>query len=415
MSTFAIGDEVTIPQGHKAILRWIGRIPGKGPSEYAGVEVIGPQSQTLGKHSGTFHGKNYFQTSQPGSGLFISYTQLVSANIKTPRLAPPDSNASLNGNASNTSLSGIRPSPPSPIPHSSEFGSPNRSISPVFRNYDFSQQQQQFQQQQQQVQQLNNQIESLQALIQKERAQKDTQRNEYRMIIDGINGKVSGMTADYEARLRDLTNSYEQKLKQARRSSLVSSPESELDEQRLALASMQNKLISERQQKQKEIEDLQREVASLQKAAGSAEDLESLAKELSKYEEALRSQSQETTDSKQEVSRLEQSLEAKILRESELEEQNEKLKAEIEELRHQLQGANDAAAARTADTTPESLAPSDVKNSPPGASAATSIPVPSSLSQFEEDTSTVDLAAGRTDWCALCEREGHQAIECPYE
>lgn len=412
MSTFAIGDEVTIPQGHKAILRWIGRIPGKGPSEYAGVEVIGPESQMLGKHSGTFHGKNYFQTSQPGTGLFISYTQLVSANVKTPRFPPPHSN----GNASNTSLSGIRPTPPSPIPHTTDFGSPNRSMSPGFRQYDFSQQQQQVQQLQQQVQQLNNQIETLQALIQKERTQKDTQRNEYRMIIEGINGKVSGMTAEYESRLKDLTNSYEQKLKQARRSSLVTSPDSELDEQRLALASMQNKLISERQEKQREIEDLRREVASLQKAAGSAEDLESLAKELSKYEEALRSQSQETTSSKQEVSRLEQALEAKILRESELEEQNEKLKAEVEELKHQLQSANvDAAAARTADTTPESVMHTEVKNSPPGASAATSVPVPNSLSQFEDDTSNIDLAAGRTDWCALCEREGHQAIECPYE
>lgn len=381
---FSIGEEVLLPQGYQAILRWVGRIPGRSPIEYAGVEVIGPEAAKLGKHSGSYAGQQYFQTKVPGAGLFVSYAQLVSANIRTPRLPPNDETSSV-------------------------FSSPRSQKRDI----------------------ADSSIKKL--TFQDSRAF-------YRDALKAANAKVIELSTDFETQLKQVKAQYEAQLKQARRSSqLLASPSgSEVEEQRLALAAMQNKLIQERAERQEEIDSLKRELQQLRKVAGSVEDLETLVGDLAKYEEELtklRSEVNEMDKLKDEVralrsqnatlelrassqgsihspslhgssfslnsERMEKLLEDKLLREAELEMQNEQLLKELHDLKSAKQNETQAKLehdhAERANSSTEQIG---------------QVPVPQKLI---DDSSIIDLAAGRTDWCSLCEREGHSAVDCPYE
>lgn len=64
-------------------MRYVGPIESKD-GEYAGIELIdGWASQGL--HSGEYRGVQYFETSQPGSGLFIPYLKLLNAQQQYPQ------------------------------------------------------------------------------------------------------------------------------------------------------------------------------------------------------------------------------------------------------------------------------------------------------------------------------------------
>lgn len=397
MSTFSIGDEVMLPQGRQAILRWVGRIPGRPPTEYAGVEVIGPEAAKLGKHSGSYGGQQYFQTEVPGAGLFVSYTQLVSANIRAPRLQPNNETSSV-------------------------FGSPRSPRSPRRERVDSPT---------------------------KKAISQDT-RSFFRDALKAANAKVMELSIEFETQLKQAKAQHEAQLQQARRSSqmLASPGGSEVEEQRLALAAMQNKLIQERAERQEEIDSLKRELQQLRKVSGSVEDLETLVGDLAKYEEELtklRSEVNEMDKLKDENrslrsqnatlelrassqgsyhspntsadtnahshansnlqsanERLEKLLEDKLVREAELEAQNEHLQKEIAELK--------AAKMNEPPVSAEAADQSDFRDLPP--QQINRVPVPH---QLYDDSSMIDLAAGRTDWCSLCEREGHSAVDCPYE
>ncbi|ANB11428.1 hypothetical protein AWJ20_4238 [Sugiyamaella lignohabitans] len=81
-----IGDTVTLPEGQRAILRFVGKIQGK-PGEYAGVELIGDY-ESQGRHSGTYNGVSYFTTSRPNTGLFITYSKLIGSSLRNS--GPPN-------------------------------------------------------------------------------------------------------------------------------------------------------------------------------------------------------------------------------------------------------------------------------------------------------------------------------------
>jgi hypothetical protein len=81
-----IGDQVTLPEGQKAILKFVGKIAGK-PGEYAGVQLVG-EYENQGRHSGTFEGVTYFTTSKQNTGLFISYTKLIGSTLRSTAPGP---------------------------------------------------------------------------------------------------------------------------------------------------------------------------------------------------------------------------------------------------------------------------------------------------------------------------------------
>lgn len=126
-----VGDSVTLPGGQTAILKFIGKIQGK-PGEYAGVELVGDDA-SQGKHSGSFNGITYFTTSQPNSGLFITYSKLIGANsvTKSPNILRTPSSR----NSAITRSVHLPPSQPDLAVGSSTRGkpptSPTRKVSSV--------------------------------------------------------------------------------------------------------------------------------------------------------------------------------------------------------------------------------------------------------------------------------------------
>ncbi|KAF5099890.1 hypothetical protein D0Z00_001482 [Geotrichum galactomycetum] len=87
LPNLALGDQVQLPDGQQAILRYVGPIESKN-GEYAGIELI-DEWANQGLHSGEYRGVQYFETSQPGSGLFIPYLKLLNAQTPLPQLASP--------------------------------------------------------------------------------------------------------------------------------------------------------------------------------------------------------------------------------------------------------------------------------------------------------------------------------------
>lgn len=83
LPNLALGDQVQLPDGQQAILRYVGPIESKD-GEYAGIELI-DEWAGQGLHSGEYRGVQYFETSQPGSGLFIPYLKLLNAQQQYPQ------------------------------------------------------------------------------------------------------------------------------------------------------------------------------------------------------------------------------------------------------------------------------------------------------------------------------------------
>lgn len=315
MSSFAIGDEVSLPQGHRAILRWIGRIPGKSPIEYAGVEVIGPAAERLGKHSGEHEGVQYFETKIPNTGLFVTYTQLVSANIRTPRIgtmSPPIGSTSVF----------LSPGLKTPSRDQRDFKdgfvrSPLAAKSPSnFQVQNFDENTHASSNDSIYLSLDTPSSSSASAQLEKMREQRDIerkkheeQRTEYRQTLMSMNEKVEDLKKNFNKKIEGIKAEYEGKLRNARRtSSLMIQPGgSEMEEQKLALANMQNTLISERTEKQEEIDGLKSELENVRKLLGSADDLESLAGDLAKSEKQLKeiqSQVEEIDHLKEQVGEL---------------------------------------------------------------------------------------------------------------
>lgn len=403
MSLLTIGSKVDLPQGQVGVLKWTGRIPDRGNIEYAGVEVLGPEASRLGRHSGEYRGRKYFETSAPGTGLFLSYSQLISANIKTPRSYRPHSPAK------SPSRPTLSPAPPSP-----QFVEP--TLAPN-------------------VQETTSLTEELQRAQEKIAYLHDTltqRRKEFRQELDHVNAVSQNLCDAYEQRIKEL--------------SAGATPE--LDGRLSALAQMQNNLLQESAQQKEELakvhsdnKKLQQELARARRVSTSDDevsallaeieaqearisrlrhfeaDAQNLREKLEEYESSgkpLREQLdnlklenpipssevalltqerdellikvqnnelkiQEVESLRREREELERALEQKVIREQDLEEQIEALKRE--KLRH----------------------PDFQPNSPPTSAPQNSVSVAN------------DSSGGRDDWCALCERSGHTAVECPYE
>ncbi|CDK24121.1 unnamed protein product [Kuraishia capsulata CBS 1993] len=70
----SIGTTVDLPGGGLGVLRFKGQVEGK-TGLFAGVELVG-DSVSMGRNSGDFKGRKYFNTRVPNSGLFLPYKKL---------------------------------------------------------------------------------------------------------------------------------------------------------------------------------------------------------------------------------------------------------------------------------------------------------------------------------------------------
>lgn len=90
-----IDSKVIIPGQSRGygILKYVGPISGKSGT-FGGIELQGPVAASRGKNSGAVDDIQYFQVSQPMTGLFLPWERLRSVNSKLPRLDDAGSRSS---------------------------------------------------------------------------------------------------------------------------------------------------------------------------------------------------------------------------------------------------------------------------------------------------------------------------------
>uniref|UniRef100_A0A060TAJ1 ARAD1D24376p n=1 Tax=Blastobotrys adeninivorans TaxID=409370 RepID=A0A060TAJ1_BLAAD len=145
-----------------------------------------------------------------------------------------------------------------------------------------------------------------------------------------------------------------------------------------------DELRHDNKQLQQTVDQLQQKAQESQtQQANDNKDTEDLTQKLKQeQEEKARLQS--------EVENLESMLENKVFREQELEKQVESLmEKQVDSLKIQSSTSSSPGSSALSPQTPER------ESNPPPAK--------------------VDPAAGRSLWCGLCEREGHESLDCPYE
>lgn len=477
----SVGDNVSLPEGQRGILRYVGKIQGK-PGEYAGVELTG-EDAVHGRHSGSCNGISYFTTARPNSGVFITYSKLIAstsaANQNKPpatasvsrrqsarhSLQPPSTpmasqkatatgsprgslaRPSVRGQALTTPrrstaglFNGTSPKPddagtPSRRPRQSGLHQPmnqDNEVATLTKELrqaraelaekdsqleqqgellrDLEQSLEEFQtlaNQRQEESNSNEEIEKLMRSLEERdrkltnlRAEFEEKRQEFRITIDGLQVEMQETSEMYESEIRSLkanmgdaeeVNQRIVELEQMVTSLDNGLKNSQVSEQNARaqlgkLADIENKLLDKESELQDTRNSLEYFKSTNEELLKEVEHYKSLAN--SKQQQPATDQTPKSADDSAEITRLqgevenlESMLESKIFREQELEKQVESLK---------LRSSSSSTATFEGPTTPEN----NKVTSPPA---------------------KVDPAAGRKLWCGLCEREGHESLDCPYD
>ncbi|KAG7694008.1 hypothetical protein KL930_003029 [Ogataea haglerorum] len=364
-----VGHRVVIPGGGEAYVRYVGRVRNKSGT-FAGVELIG-ESVSKGKNSGDVDGIFYFKTKIPKSGLFLPYHKLVQVNA----------------------------SPLRPVSQASVLNSPNKDTDDHDQRINELTEQnrlykQQLQERNRILEELQTTVDTFEAILtenqnelkmkdarfERFKTNTDTQIKELIAAVETLEQQATENEEIYLQRLRELESKKDVQLESGDYDNLKRKYD-EMDTRYRTLEAEQAALKQENAEVRKELDKAREEANSLkqekEETAKALADLRKAYNELQKDHQALireKSQLVSSKDSAEEkFERLENELNELQAKYSLLKEQNEKKTSTVSE--HLVKDG-------------ELIATPAVHNDP---------------------------AAGRPKWCGLCEREGHESVECPYE
>ncbi|KAF1912267.1 hypothetical protein BDU57DRAFT_522446 [Ampelomyces quisqualis] len=130
-----VGDVVDVPGGMHGTVKFIGAVSTK-KGVFAGVE-LSREYASRGKNDGEVHGKQYFRTSIPGSGIFLPVHRAQKRSSATSDDFPPTpttpSSSYNNVSLSTTTKPHFSPETPSLPKFSQSIGPGARAPSPQFR------------------------------------------------------------------------------------------------------------------------------------------------------------------------------------------------------------------------------------------------------------------------------------------
>ncbi|KAG7889008.1 hypothetical protein KL936_003395 [Ogataea polymorpha] len=364
-----VGHRVVIPGGGEAYVRYVGRVRNKSGT-FAGVELIG-ESVSKGKNSGDVDGVFYFKTKIPKSGLFLPYHKLVQAN--TSPLRPVSQASVLNS--------------PNKAPHDldqriSELTEQNRLYK------------QQLQERNRILEELQTTVDTFEAILtenqnelkmkdarfERFKTNTDTQIKELIEAVETLEQQAQENEEIYLQRLRELETKKESEPENGDYETLKRKFD-EMDTKHRTLEKEHANLRRENAEVRRERDEAREEANRLkQEKAETAKALEELRKaydELQKAHEALMGEKTQFVSSKDSATQKSEMLENEL---------NE-LQAKYALLKEQ----------------------SENKTSP------MSEPLVKDGELIATPAVHNDPAAGREKWCGLCEREGHESVECPYE
>lgn len=403
MSALKLNTIVRVPQDRQGILRYIGPVSDK-PGTFAGIELI---NGAEGRNNGDFKGVQYFEVSVPNSGIFYLYESILGLNRKTaPSTQKQIRRAFSTAHAEpNRRVSFRRPT--------ASFAPAAPSIDTVAETKKTDTTQHEKSQLMSELARVRSELGDVQALLAeaqhqlrlkdsklvKTKQQADEQKNELREAIAALEEQALENAELYTQKVESLQKQIAKlKLKLTELGQLGGSVSAEQSftsvgglskellaiEEQLELAKLECQELSEVvQEKDHVIKELKKEAIELKKQ------LETKERELQRL---LKSKDEDTKKLTTQAERFSQQL-------------NEK-EVLIESLRAKIQ-ALESVSGETSVSSVESEKESKFV-APESNFVAPELPI-------YKPSVALDPSAGREKWCGLCEREGHDSYECPFE
>ncbi|KAK6205666.1 uncharacterized protein RJT21DRAFT_17757 [Scheffersomyces amazonensis] len=401
MSDF-LGQQVQIP-GTQGVgyLRYFGPIKGK-IGEFGGIELVGSIAKTRGKNSGSVDNVQYFYVKEPMTGLFLPLERLISVNPQLSSLRRR-SDSSLSRKSPLQSSNGQNR-------HSQIRDKLTRENSPdSIRTSSL-----------QSLQSLQSPIQN--QIIEKERLESELQniksmytKSQQEMIEkNAILSKLQSMVDEIEPLLEE----YEKDLQEKDRK--LAKQKAEFDKQREEWRSTIELMTTSQQE--------------------SEIFYENKLIELQHQNESISNSNNHNPTNQDMVRDLQYSLTEKELANNQLKKQIEKLTVENEQLHRDVTKLNNEnvelnekiSQLQITQSTKSILTVEDTLSRQFGSINVTDQNMDAkvigngNLPRATYDTSIAEIpiytpntkpdpSSGRSNWCGLCEREGHSSIECPFE
>ncbi|KAI5952818.1 hypothetical protein KGF54_003685 [Candida jiufengensis] len=377
MNCDLLGQKVAVPgAAGQGYIKYLGPIQNK-TGLFVGLELIGTVAKTRGKNSGSVEGIQYFQVNVPKSGLFLPYERVKSCNIKLPELNLQNYETKLHTNTN--VITPIR-SHFNPI---SENRSPTKHPHPH---------QHQHQHQHQQHQQQNttpirsplspiNTYQNAKLNLLNNQLIKSENNKDYELIVKDLNSKLK----DKDRKLENFGKQREEWHMAMDDLIAVQQEGIQVFEEKI----LELEGINEEQEKEiislnLQIDKLVKEKNTIQNKTDKSE-VEELQKQLQQANEELKTFKNQSSEI-DELKKIIKQSEDRILQ---LETQNVTKNIESVELNPPSTSSNLLQLNSQEDT---------IQN----------LPI------YKSDNLT-DPSSGKSDWCGLCERDGHSSINCPFE
>ncbi|KAH3663568.1 hypothetical protein OGAPHI_004969 [Ogataea philodendri] len=359
-----VGSRVSIPGGGEAYVRFIGTVRNKNGT-FAGVELVG-ESVNKGKNSGDVDGTFYFRTKVPRTGLFLPYHKLVQANSSPLR---PVTRTNV--------MNSPKSSPQNADHRVQELSEQNRLYKQQLAERtrileDFQETVGTFEAL---LTENQNELKMKDARFERYKSNTDTQIKELIEAVETLEQQAQENEEIYMRRLRELeaqkeTGSADTKTDEQKQFEVLEQRCKELEEGEKTLNMKLSAVQAELEASRRETEKLQQEKTEI---ASALQTLQKSHSDLQSAHTALRNAPPPPVPAVDEF------------------------KVKYDELRVQYTELAEKCARLEA------------------VSSAASAPLVQNGELIATPAVKSDPAAGRAKWCGLCEREGHESVECPYE
>ncbi|KAI5960955.1 uncharacterized protein KGF55_004222 [Candida pseudojiufengensis] len=413
MNSDLLGQKVTVPgAAGYGYIKYLGPIQNKS-GLFVGLELIGTVAKTRGKNSGSVEGVQYFHVKVPKSGLFLPYERVKNSNSHLPEISLQNYQNNLHSNINNDIIT----------PKRSHFYPISENKSPTRQHvYYTNQNQQQHTASMRSPLSPVNTYQNVNLNLLQNDFIKSENNKDYEIIIKELKTKLN-------ERDRKLENFGKQREEwhQAMDSLIAVQQEGiQVFEEKIMELEGINKTQEEEIQNLKiQLEGLGKENGELRSSIKSNKEeneqsieLEKLKLELSAAKENLSA----NENKQQEVEKLQ----------AQLDEKNEQLEnytiqlSGLEELKEELKQSQDKIIQLETQRVTKTI---ESVNINPTSQSSNLLQLNSQDSnEIIQDSNNnvqdlpiykspnlIDPSSGKSDWCGLCERDGHSSINCPFE
>lgn len=400
-----IGCFIQIPNVGRGQLKYVGHVDGKS-GVFVGVDLLA----NIGKNDGTFQGKQYFETEYAQSGLFIQLQKVAtlidnaSDDSRRATMCDPFSKSRR------TTL--IDPRSPTPVRGNSRKSSAVSSDSmdvdsrdrrlrySATKDYEIK-----FQQQQQEITRYKKLLDEQRVVLEEIQPAIDIYEDKLREMESEITRLQSQLEKERDNQRKQklyFETEHEQLLSVVEElHHEIRENEQRMIEGRTRVPLHNDELYTGDDELKKENMSLKQEIEELRQYRLEQEKFRSKwekeREQLKMHNDSLSSEYQFLNKEAQENERS-------------LSSENRSLKEAIERITGELSLANERLGKLE-------MSSSNSKIPPPQANEDNQNIVQESVSESLPlyVSKTRDPSAGRRQWCALCERDGHDSVECPYE